>query len=273
MVPRYLFCAGTELKFSFLIPAGGIVVSTSKFQKLVDKLNRLGMKPESVLVLPKGSLSDPKQALEAEEVASELSQFDHHEFHAFHSFFKESGENSSFSTLTSTSTRPTGGGVLPHEVAAKLPVKENGKSPKMLHNLPQVEKLLETHGYDLEKEGPAKRPFERVLVHAAKVYEKLLSAPTEEEEIKLKTWRTEQMEQAIKTDALDERIELMMVRDLRRYVFLLEGIARLYSPHSDAAKKIDWSEPRVVCIASDFTRYDQHAVKQMAGNIELLRCC
>lgn len=40
---------------------------------------------------------------------------------------------------------------------------------------------------------------------------------------------------------------------------------------SDAAKKIDWSEPRVVCIASDFTRYDQHAVKQMAGNIELLR--
>jgi predicted transport protein len=39
----------------------------------------------------------------------------------------------------------------------------------------------------------------------------------------------------------------------------------------DATKKIDWSEPRVICIASDFTRYDQHAVKQMAGNIELLR--
>jgi predicted transport protein len=39
----------------------------------------------------------------------------------------------------------------------------------------------------------------------------------------------------------------------------------------DAAKKIDWSEPRVICIAGDFTRYDEHAAKQMPGNIELLR--
>jgi predicted transport protein len=34
---------------------------------------------------------------------------------------------------------------------------------------------------------------------------------------------------------------------------------------------IDWSGPRLLCIAGDFTRYDEHAVKQMARNIELIR--
>lgn len=37
------------------------------------------------------------------------------------------------------------------------------------------------------------------------------------------------------------------------------------------ADKIDWSAPRLLCIAADFTRYDEHAVKQMNRNIELLR--
>lgn len=40
---------------------------------------------------------------------------------------------------------------------------------------------------------------------------------------------------------------------------------------SDAAKGIDWSTPRLICIAGDFTRYDTHAVKQINRNIELLR--
>jgi predicted transport protein len=39
----------------------------------------------------------------------------------------------------------------------------------------------------------------------------------------------------------------------------------------DAAKAVDWSAPRLLCIAGDFTRYDEHAVKQIARNIELLR--
>jgi predicted transport protein len=37
------------------------------------------------------------------------------------------------------------------------------------------------------------------------------------------------------------------------------------------AKDVDWSAPRLICIAGDFTRYDQHAVKQIARNIELIR--
>lgn len=38
-----------------------------------------------------------------------------------------------------------------------------------------------------------------------------------------------------------------------------------------AATKIDWSAPRLICIATDFTKYDAHAVQQMNRNIELIR--
>ena len=37
------------------------------------------------------------------------------------------------------------------------------------------------------------------------------------------------------------------------------------------AEKIDWSGPRLLCIAGDFTRYDEYAVLQIPRNIELLR--
>ncbi len=39
----------------------------------------------------------------------------------------------------------------------------------------------------------------------------------------------------------------------------------------DAAKDIDWSVPCVICIASDFTKYDVHAVNQMQKNIKLVK--
>lgn len=40
---------------------------------------------------------------------------------------------------------------------------------------------------------------------------------------------------------------------------------------ADAAKAVEWSAPRLLCIAGDFTNYDQHAVKQINRNIELIR--
>src|SRR6266545_1877753 len=40
---------------------------------------------------------------------------------------------------------------------------------------------------------------------------------------------------------------------------------------ADVEEKIDWSAPRLVCIAGDFTRYDEHAVSQIGRNIELYR--
>lgn len=39
----------------------------------------------------------------------------------------------------------------------------------------------------------------------------------------------------------------------------------------EAAAAIDWSAPRLICIAADFTKYDAHAVQQMNRNIELIR--
>jgi len=39
----------------------------------------------------------------------------------------------------------------------------------------------------------------------------------------------------------------------------------------DMANKIDWSSPCVICIANDFTKYDEHAVNQMQKNIRLVR--
>lgn len=37
------------------------------------------------------------------------------------------------------------------------------------------------------------------------------------------------------------------------------------------ADHIDWTAPRLVCIAADFTKYDAHAVQQINRNIELIR--
>src|SRR5690606_1418568 len=39
----------------------------------------------------------------------------------------------------------------------------------------------------------------------------------------------------------------------------------------DVADGIDWTGTRLLCIAADFTRYDQHAVQQIPRNVELIR--
>lgn len=39
----------------------------------------------------------------------------------------------------------------------------------------------------------------------------------------------------------------------------------------EVAQHIEWKGTRLLCIASDFTRYDQYAVQQIPRNIELLR--
>ncbi len=39
----------------------------------------------------------------------------------------------------------------------------------------------------------------------------------------------------------------------------------------EAADNIDWSTPRLICIAGNYTRYDEYAIKQMDRNIDLMR--
>lgn len=40
---------------------------------------------------------------------------------------------------------------------------------------------------------------------------------------------------------------------------------------AEIANQIDWTAPRLICIAADFTKYDTHAINQMGRNIELIR--
>jgi predicted transport protein len=39
------------------------------------------------------------------------------------------------------------------------------------------------------------------------------------------------------------------------------------------ANEIEWSSPRLLCIAGNFTKYDEYAVQQINRNIELIRYC
>lgn len=39
----------------------------------------------------------------------------------------------------------------------------------------------------------------------------------------------------------------------------------------ETSSQLDWSAPRLLCIAEDFTRYDIHAIQQINRNIELVR--
>ena len=50
--------------------------------------------------------------------------------------------------------------------------------------------------------------------------------------------------------------------------FTLQVMKRL---GPELVEKIDWTGPRLLCIAGDFTRYDEYAVLQIPRNIELLR--
>lgn len=40
---------------------------------------------------------------------------------------------------------------------------------------------------------------------------------------------------------------------------------------ADAAQAVEWSSPRLICIAGDFSKFDEHAIKQMNRNIDLIR--
>jgi predicted transport protein len=50
--------------------------------------------------------------------------------------------------------------------------------------------------------------------------------------------------------------------------FVLLVVRQLGQSEADA---IEWSSPRLLCIAGDFTKYDEHAVQQINRNIELIR--
>ncbi|MBA2595123.1 MAG: DUF91 domain-containing protein, partial [Chloroflexia bacterium] len=40
---------------------------------------------------------------------------------------------------------------------------------------------------------------------------------------------------------------------------------------AESANSIEWRYPRLVCVAGDFTKYDEHAIREMPRNIDLIR--
>lgn len=46
---------------------------------------------------------------------------------------------------------------------------------------------------------------------------------------------------------------------------------QLVRKNTTGEEEIEWSSPRLICIAPDFTKYDSHAVEQIDQNIELMR--
>jgi hypothetical protein len=54
----------------------------------------------------------------------------------------------------------------------------------------------------------------------------------------------------------------------RQGQFTLQVIKKL---GAECSEQIDWSGPRLLCIAGDFTQSDEYAILQIPRNIELLR--
>ncbi len=100
-----------------------------------------------------------------------------------------------------------GAGVMRFNLEALL-----DKKGRLTENTPDVAALLSRYKVD----GPVGRPFERVLVHAAKIDEVLRG----------------------ESDP-DKLVDLIMSKDLRRQVFLLEGVSKLYTDiHGKPAERV-----------------------------------
>ncbi len=100
-----------------------------------------------------------------------------------------------------------GAGVMRFNLDAQL-----DKKGRLQGNLPEVAELLACHKVD----GPVDRPFERVLVHTAKI-DGILRGETNANKL----------------------VDLVMSRDIRRQVFLLEGAAKLYTEiHGKPAERV-----------------------------------
>ena len=53
--------------------------------------------------------------------------------------------------------------------------------------------------------------------------------------------------------------------------FILLAAKTLNQSSTEMLEAVEWAAPRLVCIAGDFTKYDEHAVSQINRNIELIR--
>lgn len=175
-------------------------VTLATHADIAAALKKLGTTIDSAKTLEPKKTVDPELATALREVVKDLSPGERKRLEAL-----MGGGPGGSAQLQQT--RPSGAS----QVAIRLPTIHHGKEPRIDANTPAVAALLQRYGVD--KKVP--RPLERVLVHAAKLQDLLSNEP---DPAKL--------------------VDKVMNGDLRRFVFLLEGIGKLYANEYKDAKDV-----------------------------------
>ncbi|MBI1945334.1 MAG: hypothetical protein HYS27_06545 [Deltaproteobacteria bacterium] len=171
-------------------------VTLATHADIAAALKKLGTTLDSAKTLEPARTADPELAKALKDVVKELSAGERKRLEATIGGGGGTGQ---------VQTRTAGAS----QVTARLPTKHDGKAPRIDANTPAVAVFLQR--YDGDHKVP--RPLERVLVHAAKLHDVLASEPDPK-----------------------KLVDVVMNGDLRRYVFLLEGITKLYEKQYPDAK-------------------------------------
>lgn len=171
-------------------------VSLRTHADIANALRTLGISLDDAKKLDARGAKDPALAVELKKVLADVTASE---------LARLQATIGAGSTTSAAVTRPASSAV-----ASRLPVAKNGKEPKLDANVAAVAVFMQRYGMD----GVAPRPLERVLVHAAKIHEIIAAGPQGD---------------------LDGLVEHVMKVDLRRQVFLLEGIGKVYERRYDEA--------------------------------------
>jgi hypothetical protein len=192
-------------------------VQLRSHQDIANAFTKLGLKPE--VLESRKDLEKALDGVQAKDPALVKALFDvvldgmkGKERERLQTFVGESQKGNIIPAAgVGVGTRVGGAGVMPFRVNQNLDAILDKKG-RLEANVPAVTALLERHKVD----GPVDRPFERVLVHAAKVDAILRSEPDP-----------------------DKLVDVVMSQDLRRQVFLLEGASKMYSDiHGKPAENV-----------------------------------
>jgi hypothetical protein len=173
-------------------------VSLRTHADIANALKTLGVSLDDAKKLDATRAKDPALAVELKKVLADVTPGELARLKA------TVGDGAATSTTVS---RPAS-----TQVSSRLAVAKNGKEPKLDANTPAVAVFMQRYGMD----GVAPRPLERVLVHAAKIHEIIATGPSD----------------------LDGLVEHVMKVDLRRQVFLLEGIGKVYERRYDEGAEV-----------------------------------
>jgi hypothetical protein len=188
-----------------------MAVTLKTHTDIASALRTLGLGADALT--PKGLEALQPETSKDPELVRALRTLSPDLLKAAHKTLSSSSSNAEAAKAASTSAPKASGvggaGVMPFAVANKLPTKHGGSEPRLNSNTPKVAAFLQLYGA-----GKVSRPVERMLVHAAKIQEVLMGETN-----------------------VEKLIDHVMSADLRRHVFLLEGITKFYGHRTDSLDK------------------------------------